>query len=337
MNKNFTAKTSSKWLLWSLLTVAVFLLGAIVIAITGLHDVAHARNGKTLTVSVPMAETFYEDEQANIENACEKAFADAGLKVLDSYTGEIGTMDHEIVYVFEKTADLSAVVTALESSLETYETRYGAEIMLSVNTQHVMAYLPGGTLNFVLRDGIAAVVFAVLAFAYVSLRYKLWNGILAFASVAGAAMITIGLTAATFIPFTGSTIFATYLAMFAALALNVLFASNNRKAEKDGADMTSAEALAEAVPVCEALKLGIGMLAMALIVGVIGLFAAENFVWFALVMVYAVVAAVYSTLFLVPSLFLVIRKIFAKMEAERSRYDYKKGKKSKKADEAAAE
>ena len=77
MNKNFTAKTSSKWLLWSLLTVAVFLLGAIVIAITGLHDVAHARNGKTLTVSVPMAETFYEDEQANIENACEKAFADA--------------------------------------------------------------------------------------------------------------------------------------------------------------------------------------------------------------------------------------------------------------------
>ena len=92
MNKNFTVKTSPKWLLWSILTVAIFLVGAIVIAISGLHSVQETRIGTTLTVSVPMAETFYEDEQENIEAACEKAFADAGLKVIDSYSAEIGTM-----------------------------------------------------------------------------------------------------------------------------------------------------------------------------------------------------------------------------------------------------
>ena len=61
MNKNFTVKTSPKWLIWSIVTVAIFLIGAIIIAISGLHDVQHTRTGATLTVSVPMAETFYED------------------------------------------------------------------------------------------------------------------------------------------------------------------------------------------------------------------------------------------------------------------------------------
>ena len=329
MNKNFTVKNSSKWLVWSILTVAIFLVGAIILAFTGLHSVQDTRIGTTLTVSVPMAETFYEGEQANIEATCEKAFADAGLKVIDSYTGEIGTMSHEIVYVFENGTDLSAVATSLQTSLRAaYADKY-CEFTTAVNQQTLLAYLPGGTVAFVLRDAIAAVVFAVVAFAYVSLRFKLWNGILAAAAMTASAMITIGLTAVTFVPFTGSTIYTVYLAMLIAAVLSVIFASANRKAEKDGADLTTPETLAEVIPVCETVKLGVAMLAMAVVVLVIGLIAATNFAWFAIGTVFATVAAAFSAVILVPSLFIVIRKIFAKKEAEKARYDYKKGKKSK--------
>lgn len=329
MNKNFTVKTSAKWLVWSILTVAIFLVGAIVIAIGGLHSVQDTRIGTTLTVSVPMAETFYEDEQANIEATCEKAFADAGLKTIDSYTGEIGTMSHEIVYVFESGANVSAVTSALETAFESYETKYGCDITTVVNQQQILAYLPGGSVVFALRDAIAAVVFAAVAFAYVSLRFKLWNGILAVVAMAASAMITIGLTAVTFIPFTGSTVYTVYLAMLIAAVLSVIFSAANRKAEKDGADLTTPETLAEVIPVCETVKLGVAMLAMSVIVLVIGLIAATNFAWFALGMIFATVAAAFSAVILVPSLFIVIRKIFAKKEEEMARYDYKKGKKSK--------
>ena len=322
MNKNFTVKTSPKWLLWSILTVAIFLVGAIVIAISGLHSVQETRIGTTLTVNVPMAETFYEDEQANIEAACEQAFSNAGLKVIDSYTGEIGTMSHEIVYVFANGTDVSAVATALDATLgAAYDY---CDITTSVNTQQVLAYLPGGIVAFALRDAIAAVVFAVVAFVYVALRFKLWNGIRAAVAMVGSAMITIGLTAVTFVPFTGSTIYTVYLAMLIAAVLSVFFASANRKAEKSGESLTNAEALAEVIPVCETVKIGAAMLAMSIIVLVIGLIAATNFAWFALGMVFATVAAAFSAVLLVPSVFLVLRAIFAKKEAEKARYDYKK-------------
>ena len=329
MNKNFTVKTSPKWLVWSILTVVIFLVGAIVMAFSGLHNVQESRIGTTLTVSIPMAETFYEDEQANIEDACEKVFANAGLKVIDSYTGEIGTMSHELVYVFESGADVSAIAEALETAFETYETKYGCVITTAVNTQQILAYLPGGIVAFALRDALAAVVFAALAFAYVSLRFKLWNGILAVVAMAASAMITVGLTAVTFVPSTGSTVYTVYLAMLIAAVLSVIFSAENRKAEKDGADLTTPEALADVIPVCETIKLSVAMLAMAVVVGVIGLIAATNFAWFAIGMVFTTIATAFISVILVPSLFIVIRKIFAKKEAEMARYDYKKGKKSK--------
>jgi 4-hydroxybenzoate polyprenyltransferase len=112
--------------------------------------------------------------------------------------------------------------------------------------------------------------------------------------------------------------------MLIAAVLSVFFASANRKAEKDGAILTNAEALADVIPVCETMKLGVAMLAMAVIVLVIGLIAASNFAWFAIGMVFATVAAAFSAIMLVPSVFLVLRAIFAKKEAEKARYDYKK-------------
>jgi hypothetical protein len=63
---------------------------------------------------------------------------------------------------------------------------------------------------------------------------------------------------------------------------------------------------------------------MSVIVLIIGLIAATNFAWFALGMVFATVAAAFSAVMLVPSLFLVLRAIFAKKESEKARYDYKK-------------
>ena len=50
---------------------------------------------------------------------------------------------------------------------------------------------------------------------------------------------------------------------------------------------------------------------------------------------FGLLAAAYSALLLAPSVFLVLRKPFAVAAAERARYDYKKGVKKAKQEEAS--
>jgi preprotein translocase subunit SecF len=200
----------------------------------------------------------------------------------------------------------------------------------------VLETLPGGDATFVVRNALAAVVMAVAAFVYVSLRYKLWNGITAFVSTLGTGAIALGLLLITRVPFTAAAVYGVMVAMLVSVALSVLFANKVEQEEKNGA-LTDAEALSNAVPVCDTVKLCGGVAVALLVVGVVGIFCAANFAWFALVAAFGLLAAAYSALLLAPSVFLAVRKPFAKAAAEKARYDYKKGVKLPKKEEKSEE
>ena len=97
MSKNFTAKTSQKWVLWSAIVGVIVAIGLIIMALTGVNNAPSTQSGKMLIVNVTMSSTQYEEEQANLQDLCETAIADAGLDVKYSYTGEISLQSHELV------------------------------------------------------------------------------------------------------------------------------------------------------------------------------------------------------------------------------------------------
>ena len=330
MSKNFTAKTSPKWLLWSIITAVIVLAGIIVMAFAGLNKANDMKSSSTLTISISMSSTFYEDEQANIEAIAEQEIAKAGLKVVDSYAGEKSLQLHELVYVFEKDTDLTAVKDALQATLkntEAYKTNY---ISVMANENEVLETVAGGESKFLARSFVAIIAAAVLAFAYVTLRFKIWNGIVAFVAAMASSALTVAIAAIVRIPVMASSIYAVAVSMLLSVLLSVFFSAKNSKAEKANGALTDAEALSEAVPVCDVAKLSGAVAVAAIAIGVVGAFTAISFVWFAVATLVGVFAATYSALVLAPSVYLALRTEFAKLEAERARYDYKKGKKSKK-------
>ena len=337
MSKNFTAKTSPKWLLWSIITVAIALIGGLVMLFAGVNNAPSTQSGKFLVVNVTMSGTEYEEKQDDIVAICEQAIADAGLKTIQNpiyVEAPSESTSHTIEFKFDDSANLTDVKNVLNEKFNADGSEYKHNfISVMALTQSVQENLPGGYATFLLQNMLAGVVIAVLAFGYVTLRYKLWNAIVTFITAAASAAITIGLIVITRVEITASVMYAVLFSMVVSVLCSVLFAAKNKKAEKEGADLTNADALSETVPVCDMIKigavLGVAIVAMA----IVGLILAPNFAWFALVNFFGLVAAAYSALLLGPALFLLVRGQFAKVAANKARYDYKKGKKEKKAEE----
>lgn len=336
MSKNFTAKTSPKWILWSVITAVIVVIGVVIMAIFGVNNAVNTQSTQKLVVNVQMAKTFYEEERDDIEAICEKAIEDAGLTALAVSYDDVSTSEHELVYSFDFDADLTALKDALQAELrEAYPDQDFATTMSY--RQSVLENLPGGRTGFLVRNVLAGAVMAVIAFAYVSLRYKLWNGINTFVSAVATAAIACSLVVVTRVVITASVMYGVLFAMLVSIVLSVLFAAKAEAAEKQNGALTDAEAVSEAVPVCDTVKLCGGIAAALLVVGVVGIFCAANFAWFALVAAFGLLAAAYSALILAPSVFLALRKPFAKAAAEKARYDYKKGVKLPKKEEKSEE
>ena len=337
MSKNFTAKTSPKWILWSIISAVLVLVSIIVMAVAGANKSVEMKSSSTLTVSVTLSNTFYEDQKENFEQVAEKAIADAKLEAIDSYAADKSLQLHELVYVFEKDTDLTAVKDSLQLAYDAMDKQAGCTISVMANNNEMLETVAGGDSKYLVSAGIACVVAAVFAFAYVAIRFNLWNGIVTFVAAIASAALTSAVILLARIPVAASTVYTIMISMLLAIVVSVLFAAKNSKAEKDNGALTDAEALSETVPVCDAVKLGGMMAIVAIAVGVIGAFTTVNFVWFAVATLVGVIAAMYASIILAPSVFLALRGVFANLQAARSRYDYKKGKKAKKAEKAVEE
>ena len=294
-----------KGTLWTAIVVIVMAVGLVLGAICGFNTNETLKNSKTLTVTVNRY--VYNAQLDTVEEICEDAFG--GLKVLYEVKSEMSGDDCEIVYVFEEKADLTNVASALKNAFaaQTAENGALAGAFISVSTASVdvTATLAKG---FVLRAVIAAVVIAVLAFAYVAIRHSLGMGIVAAASAIVGAGLTSAILLITRIPVTSSVAYVAAIGALASLVVTVL--TLNKVHANLNADEPIEETVVASTPVCTIASFTVLVAAAMLLVGVISLIGAGAFTvatWFAIACILAMAVTAFVGIIYTPALYCLLR------------------------------
>ncbi len=275
--------------------VATILAAAIAVAIIcgvqgfGVFNTSKLlEDSKTLTVSVD--KTTYLTKLDQVEETCEKAFKNLDLSY--ELKGEMTGAESELVYVFDKNTDLTNAKKALEDTFKTLtEGEWnGSHVIVATNSEEAVSVLAK---HYVLRGVIAGVVMAVLAFAYVSLRYRLGMGIVAAVCTLLGMLLTAAFAILTRIPVTSS---VSYVFAVAGLlsAVTTLFTLNKFRANADGEELA-----------CKEIGLFTVLFGAALVV--IGAVATAGVRWFAVLALIALLVAACLGLVYAPALYLPIK------------------------------
>ncbi len=326
MNKIFS-KTVKKTTLFSVV-IAVILAAAIVIAsLFGFNADATAKDSNTLTVTV---NTFaYNNHEKKITKTCEKAFDEAGKAAKYVIKGEMDGDSCELIFVFDKKVDTSALKEGVKAALEAdFKT---ATINVSSATEVAKATLAK---HFLLRAAIATALMAVLAFAYVAIRYKsVGTGVTVGVSVLLSMLLTAGLLALTRIPVTVSTAAVVAVAGLLTAVSVLLTLGKVRAKKKENAEESNEARVLSAISAKETLCICGGLAAAMLLVGILGKTAAA---WYAVASLVAIVVAAAISLFYAPALYLSLLEFKGE---KKSNYvgAKKKGKKAPAKAEVAEE
>ncbi len=294
-----------KGTLWSVIVVIVIAVGLVLGALCGFNTNETLKNSKTLTVTVNrFAYTMQLDE---VEAVCEDAIGD--LKVLYELKSEMSGDDCEIVYVFNENVDLTDVEKDLKNAFAEKTADggalNGAFISVSAASEDVSKILAKA---YVLRAVIAAVVIAVLAFAYVALRHSLGMGIVAAASALVGAGLTSAILLITRIPVTSAVAYV--IAVGAMMSLVVTVLTLNKVHANIKAEEPIEETVVASTPVCTIASLAILVSAAMLLVGVISWIGAGAFTvatWFAIASILAMAIAAFVGIIYTPALYCVVK------------------------------
>jgi preprotein translocase subunit SecF len=199
----------------------------------------------------------------------------------------------EVVFVFDEDADLAALKTKAEAYLDTKLANTGANYSVSASVETMTAVFAK---HYALRAAIAGAVLAVLAFAYVAVRYNLANGIAAGVSVLLGMLLTASIIVLTRVYVTESVAIVITLAGLLTAAMTLFTLNNVRSAKKAGNDVDG-ELVASSVAVKEVLYTAAVLAVGSIVVGVLGGAAT---VWFAAAAVIAILASVFTALIFAP-------------------------------------
>lgn len=322
MNK-FFENTTKKVTLLSII-LAVLLVAAIVIgAIFGFNKYTTVNDTNTLTVN--MSNYIYKTEKETVDSKCKEAFG--RLEVLQTKEAVMGGQ-YEIVYVFSGDADLTQAAATLQEFFNEKTAAGGAWessiVNVSVGNERVQVSEAEG---YILRGVIAGVVFAVLAFVYVGLRYR-WNmGCLAGISVLLGMALTTALIVLTRVPVANSTMYAIagsglLTAILLLFTLNKLCPLTKEKRTEENATV-----IASAIAGKEVLWTAIMLCFAIVLVGALGGSAAA---WFAVNVLVGLLAACFVAVLFAPALYLPFMNAADKKAAENATYKgAKKGEKKK--------
>ncbi len=333
----FFSKTVKKNTLWAVVC-AVLLAAAIVIcALLGFNKDSLLKDRNTLTLSVN--QYAYSTQKELIISEAESKFG--GEKADYVISGEMSGDVCEIVFVFGKDAKLDAVKTALVSHFDgltedvaSNDSKLkGAEINVSAATETAVGVVAK---HFALRAGLAGVIFAGLAFAYVAARYqKLSEGVLAGGSVALSMLLAAALVVLTRVPVTPSIAAVIATAGFAA-AISVILTLNKLRGSEG-----------KAVEENIAWKETLGFVgAVVIATWIVGAISGTTGIWFALATLLGLVAATFVGLIVMPSAYVPVKAYADEKAAEKGYVGAKKtstkekktyAKKEKVAKEAAIE
>lgn len=328
-----TCKKVDKLTLISLIVAIVVAVSIVITAIFGVNYAATEKDSETLTVTVSSYLYDTENNRTAVENTCEAEFEKQGLKVLYTQYGEMSGTEDEIVYVFEKGTALDKAADALNKTFETKTAEgsawYGFDIVANVASETVPVKI--APVNYILT-AVAVAVFALVAFIYVALRFRVYLGGLTAIAIAVSALSTTALVLVTRFPFTYSilsciAVSALLTAVFVVLSISKLRTAIKEEADKKADEKTPAEALvANNIAWKEVLTLTVTV-AIALVL--IGAIATASTRWFAFGALIALAVSTAISLFFAPAL-CVPMMVKANARAAAKSSDYVGAKASKK-------
>ncbi len=327
MSKIF-AKTVKKTTLWSVILAIVVAAAIVVCALFGFNKDLAMKDSKSLTVSLNayVYNTKLDEVKEDLTDKLDPAYVFEG-----AMSGDVS----EVVFVFKSDVDVAAKKADVESYLQGKVAEGGAwataKYSVSVSAEKATAVIAEG---YVLRAAIAGVVLAVLAFVYVSLRYKLGSGLVAGVSVLLSMLLTAALVVLTRVYVTGTAAYAITVAGLLTAAMILLTFNNIRDAKKD-AQKTSDEIVSSSVAVKEnlyvAVLVAVGMILMAVLGGMPA-------VWFAASALLAICASLFVSLFFAPAMYLSVNTALENKPSKKGYVGAKKtSSKTKKAPVEAPE
>ncbi len=333
MNKIFS-KTVKKTTLFSVV-LAVALAAAVIIgAIFGFNKDITLKDAKTLTVSV---NSFaYESHKEELISDCENLFGDLSANYI--IEGEMSGDECELVFVFDKDVDLSGIKTAVADHFAAKTAAGGAWEGSFIDVMAATETVKATTANYyTLRAVIAGAVFALLAFAYVAIRYqKVSLGLVVGANALLGEMLSAALLILTRIPVTSIVAAVIALAGILSAVLATLTVGKVRAAQKENGGVNE-QTFVEGTPVKETALLVGGTAAASLLVGILG---GTAFAWVATAMLVSLVGVAFLALFFTPAFYLSVKTAADKRPAKDGYVGAKKKEKKAKAapvEEAATE
>lgn len=316
------AKTVKKGMLLTVIITVITVASIVIGAIFGFNGLIS--DNKSLTVAI-RGGVAYETRLDDLQAECEKEFGD--LKAKYVVKGEVSGVPSELVFVFNKKADLSEAQKALEAKFEiedvtTINAKWsGVEIKVSSASEEVVGVMPH---LYILRTAIACVVFAGLVFGYATLRYKWQIGAVAGIATAVSMALTTAIVVLTRVLVTPA--FAYTVAVSGLLtAVLVLFGAHKVKtAVKEGeAEGKSVEELVvSSIPVKEILIASAGLGIAVLLVGILGQTVSA---WFAVSALIGILVSAFIGLAFAPAIYLPL-KVWS--DARPAKNGYKGAKKA---------
>jgi preprotein translocase subunit SecF len=249
----------------------------------------------------------YNNNLEELETECEKLFGN--LNYAYEMKGQMTGDESELVYVFESNADLTNAKAAVEAYFKAATVQKdgvfeGMYITVSTNSEVIKANIAQ---DYLLRAAIAGAVMLVLAFVYVSLRYRVSVGALTVLSGILGGALTTAIVILARIPVSVSVSYAIVVAALLAMVATLLTMS---KARLNQASESEMEKSAED-QVVSAIA-GKEICAMTVLGGVaiifMGALATTAVRWFAVVALIGLLVSAFIGLFCVPAWYLPMKK-----------------------------
>ena len=299
--------------LLSLIMAIVLAVSIVITAIFGVNYAATVRDQNTLTVTINRY--FYDNRLDEVKAVCTGEFEN--LSVAYIYNGEMSGDECELVYVFDKTVDLDNVKTALKATFAD-KTKDGGEwdgafIEVATASETSLANI---AVSYVVRAAIAVAVFAVLAFIYVAIRYRLYMGLTAAIAIVLSAVMTTAVVLLARIPVTTSVLYVVVISSILAAIFTVLTMNKIRSSKEE----LSAEEKVYGSVATKEIAVLTAVLGGALVL--VGAIATWSVRWFAICALVALLVSALIGLLYVPAVYLPMQKAEDKAAASRSKSGY---------------
>lgn len=301
---------NQKTVFWINLVVSIVLIavGAFLVGFVGFNG--DSTTSDTYVIEVRDMLRLNDDARGALQDYCEGELSDSCsvLSVKASESSATGATVLEFSVTADSMDDLASIADSLESAISSASIE-GVDASLITVAYHESVNAPYYT--YLWRTAIGLGAGLVLLFLYAAIRFKLSAGISVLVAGAHDVLLTLALVAIFRIPAgVGLIGVATFSLLFSAF-LNLFVFSKVREMRKEEAtrDLPAGAMIDAAVRDNRKVILMTAIFAalFCVILGVVGIFIGLDLTWIMLAALLAVVVSASSSLFLSPSMYVVLK------------------------------